>query len=115
MRTPDHSSAHDRLVALRDELLQSRLDSAEDVKPMVLDQAAVGRVSRADALQIQHMAQETARRRERRLSLINGALRRIESGDYGFCVDCDEAIDERQLSADPTALRCIHCAEKKEK
>jgi DnaK suppressor protein len=115
MSTPDHSSARARLLALRDELLQSRRDSAEDVKPVALDQAAVGRVSRVDALQMQHMALETARRREQRLTLISGALGRIESGDYGFCVDCDEAIDERRLSADPTALRCIRCAEKKEK
>lgn len=113
MSTPDFSAARARLVALRDELLQSRLDSADDVKPVVLDQAAVGRVSRVDALQIQHMALETARRRDQRLSLINGALGRIESGDYGFCVDCDEAIDERRLSADPTAQRCIRCQEKK--
>ncbi len=112
MSDPDHSSHHDRLVALRDELIQSRRDSAENVKPVALDQTAVGRVSRIDALQIQHMALETARRREQRLSLIDAALGRIESGEYGFCLDCEEAIDERRLRVDPAALRCIRCAEK---
>lgn len=77
-----------------------------------LDQTAVGRVSRIDALQLQHIALETARRREQRLSLIDAALGRIESGEYGFCLDCEEAIDERRLGVDPAALRCIRCAEK---
>lgn len=113
MSDPEQILSRARLLALREELLQSRRDSAEDVKPVVLDQTTVGRVSRVDALQIQHMALATARRREQRLSLVEAALKRIETGDYSFCVDCDEAIDERRLTVDPTAPRCIRCAQNK--
>lgn len=101
-----------RLLALRQELLQSRHDAADDIKPVVLDQAAVGRVSRVDALQMQHMALHVARRRDERLALVDGALKRIDKGTYGFCVECEESIDARRLQADPTALRCIKCAER---
>ena len=41
---------------------------------------------------------------------IRRALRRIESGDYGFCVECREPIDEKRLEALPTAERCGVCA-----
>jgi len=40
---------------------------------------------------------------------IESALARIDAGDYGLCVDCDEAIDPRRLQAHPAALRCAHC------
>jgi DnaK suppressor protein len=102
-----------RLLALRQDLLQSRHDAADDVKPVVLDQAAVGRVSRVDALQMQHMALHVARRRDERIALVDAALRRIDKGTYGFCVECDEAIDARRFQVDPTALRCIQCAERR--
>ena len=41
---------------------------------------------------------------------IREALRRIEGGTYGFCVECREAIDEKRLQAQPTARTCINCA-----
>lgn len=41
---------------------------------------------------------------------IREALRRIEDGTYGFCVECHEPIDEKRLEAEPTARTCINCA-----
>ena len=37
------------------------------------------------------------------------ALGRIETGDFGFCVDCSEEIELSRLKACPTASRCIRC------
>lgn len=37
------------------------------------------------------------------------ALQRIESGDFGFCIDCEEEIELSRLSANPSASRCIRC------
>ena len=41
---------------------------------------------------------------------IREALRRIEDGTYGFCVECHEPIDEKRLEATPTAKTCINCS-----
>lgn len=41
---------------------------------------------------------------------IRKTLRRIESGDYGFCVSCRAPIDQHRLAAMPTADTCIDCA-----
>ncbi|MES9972359.1 MAG: hypothetical protein ABW092_20190 [Candidatus Thiodiazotropha sp.] len=57
------------------------------------------------------VAQETARRRQQQLSRIEGALRRIDAGECGYCFVCKQAIDIRRLNADPTITRCIECAE----
>ena len=43
------------------------------------------------------------------------ALKRLDEGSYGECVDCGAHIAEARLHAAPEAARCIHCQEKLEK
>ncbi len=38
------------------------------------------------------------------------ALERIDSGTYGRCVDCGEAIAPARLAVFPAATRCVACA-----
>lgn len=92
------------------ELEAIQADSSQDSKPVELDQAMVGRLSRMDAMQGQAMAQATAHRRKEQLQRIEGALRRIESGDFGVCASCDTEIDPKRLRVDPTLTRCIKCS-----
>ena len=40
---------------------------------------------------------------------IDLALRGIDDGSYGICVDCGDPIDQRRVLAQPTALRCLEC------
>lgn len=47
----------------------------------------------------------------RRLSDIDSALRRIERGEFGACVDCREPIAISRLTAIPWASRCLRCQE----
>ncbi|MGE4281503.1 MAG: TraR/DksA family transcriptional regulator [Magnetospirillum sp.] len=82
----------------------------ENTKPVELDQNSVGRLSRMDALQVQAMAQETERRRQTERIRITNALKRIDSGDYGFCLKCDEPIAAKRLALDPAVSMCIGCA-----
>lgn len=99
------------LLTRKTELLELEETTRDSAKPVVLDQASVGRLSRMDAMQNQQMAQETQRRRQQELRQIEGALRRIASEDFGYCFKCDEEIDPRRLEANPTLTRCIKCAE----
>lgn len=101
-----------KLLLLKSELQELVATFKETTEPIELDQARVGRLSRMDAMQTQQMAVETARRRQHQLVKIEGALRRIESGEYGHCFVCGEEIDARRLSVDPTNTRCMKCAEK---
>jgi len=101
-----------KLLRLRSELQEQEETFKETSEPVELDQARVGRLSRMDAMQAQQMALEAARRRQNQLLKIEGALRRIESSEYGYCFVCGEEIDVRRLSVDPTNTRCMKCAEK---
>jgi DnaK suppressor protein len=99
------------LLRLRAELQDMEETSREAGKPVELDQASVGRLSRIDAMQAQQMAQASERRRQQQLLKIEVALRRIETGEYGYCFVCGEEIDVRRLGVDPTNTRCIRCVE----
>lgn len=104
-----------RLLHLQQEL-HDLLEMGNDAANIVeLDQTRMGRLSRMDALQGQAMSQEANRRRQIELQKITGALHRIESGDYGYCVKCDEEIVVKRLEFDPAAALCINCANDAEK
>jgi DnaK suppressor protein len=103
-----------RLLQLQQELLGLKETGEEAAGVVELDQSAVGRLSRMDALQGQAMSRETERRRQLELQKIAGALRRIDSGDYGYCLSCGEPIARERLALDPGATLCIDCASKQE-
>jgi DnaK suppressor protein len=42
---------------------------------------------------------------------VKDALRRIQDGDFGTCLDCEAAISPKRLAAVPWAARCIQCQE----
>ena len=111
------SLTQDRIQHFKSLLTQRQYDlsdvsgAAEDAAAVVeLDQTRVGRLSRMDALQAQEMSLETNRRRKIELQRIDTALRRLEAGDYGICVRCDEDIDCKRLEVDPATPVCITCA-----
>ncbi|MDJ0683974.1 MAG: TraR/DksA C4-type zinc finger protein [Alphaproteobacteria bacterium] len=94
----------------RAELAALRAGSKDSRAPVTLDQQSVGRLSRMDALQGQAMALEQDRRREESIVRIDAALARIESGDFGYCLSCDEPISQRRLMLDPANPVCVDCA-----
>lgn len=93
-------------------------------------QAAVGDLDgsarRRDAIQIEGSADELDRMQranEREIAVrsiesastkrreIYAALRRIEDGTYGSCLECDEMIGPKRLAAVPWTTLCIRCRE----
>ncbi len=46
---------------------------------------------------------------------IDAALRRIQDGHYGLCLDCGEPIAVERLQAYPSAKRCHSCQEAAER
>ncbi|MGB5719351.1 MAG: TraR/DksA C4-type zinc finger protein [Woeseiaceae bacterium] len=108
------TDARERLLDLR-AALQSDAEAAGGSAAIVeLDQSKVGRLSRMDAMQAQAMAQASADRREATLRRVAAALQRIDDGEYGACLECDQPIKQKRLEFDPTALLCIDCASRAE-
>ena len=108
--TIDLKKASRRLAEKQKELegLSELSKEARDV--VELDQQAVGRLSRMDAMQQQAMAEAQERTRQLDLTRIDMANRRLADGDYGYCINCDEEIPDARLAIDPMAERCVRCA-----
>jgi DnaK suppressor protein len=98
------------LLTLQEELTRLLEVTKTSRNPVELDQTSVGRLSRMDAMQAQAMQLETGRRREQELIRIDSALKRIETGGFGYCAICDEEIEEKRLLHDPTFPTCVGCA-----
>src|SRR5215831_17000073 len=47
--------------------------------------------------------------------LVAEALKRVDTGTYGICADCEEPIGEKRLKAIPWAKYCIRCQEMADK
>ncbi len=99
-----------QLIERKAELLETSGSTSEDRAPVELDQSMQGRLSRMDALQQREMALATQRRRDVDLVRIDAALQRIASGDYGYCLNCDEEIAVGRLKSDAAEPLCVECA-----
>lgn len=106
----DPAAVRRRLEALLAECRTASTATADDRKPVELDQTMVGRLSRMDALQRQAMAEAADRQRQVQIQRLRAALDRLDDGEYGCCVRCGEEISARRLEADPAVPTCIDCA-----
>ena len=110
----DKTRIKQQLIELREELRALEDTSREAASTVELDQSRVGRLTRMDAIQAQEISKEARRRRELLMRRIEPALKRLESDDYGWCIDCEEAIAPARLEFDPTCSTCISCAQDRE-
>ena len=81
----------------------------EAARPVELDQTAVGRLSRMDALQNQHLTKNLQEREQVRYAMLCRALDRLEAGAYGRCETCDGPIGFDRLSVFPETAECGGC------
>lgn len=100
---------HSLLEVEKSELEKLSRASRESRQPVVLDQQQQGRLSRMDAIQQQHMDIARDQRRQQRLAMISAALRRLEQGEFGYCLACGEDIPTPRLKADPAVTQCLDC------
>jgi DnaK suppressor protein len=76
--------------------------------------AKMGRVAEEDQAQMDHdefVALRINRLDYVQLRMIEEALDRLESDDYGFCLACEEPIPPKRLNAIPWARYCVDCQE----
>lgn len=88
--------------------------TAAAAKPVTLDQSAVGRVSRIDAIAQQKMIEANRQAGRVRLQLVRSAQQRLARDEYGECLECGEEIAFRRLKARPEALFCLACQSARE-
>ena len=111
---PDPDYFRRKLEALEREAIGLTRQVDNSAQRVELDQTRVGRLSRMDAMQGQAIAQAGVESLRRQLQAIRQSQQRIAKGHFGRCLDCDQYIAVARLEIDPTASRCVGCAEQSE-
>ncbi|MCP5040096.1 MAG: TraR/DksA family transcriptional regulator [bacterium] len=103
------------LEVLRRQLRDAIEAAADGARPVELDQPAVGRVSRIDAIQQQKMLAANLSAQRARVQQVQSALARCDDDEYGECLRCGECIGYRRLKARPESFYCIDCQSARER
>jgi DnaK suppressor protein len=114
------------LAHFKEIILQKKkeiLEELENLKESMMDVTTGEYVSENSTYSL-HMEQGTdamerektflfASREGKFLNYLEDALKRIEKGDYGHCVDCGKLIEKERLEAVPHAQLCVQCKMKR--
>lgn len=98
------------LIDRRMEELEKQLEEESGDTSPVSPDVSIGRLSRLDAMQMQQVALDRNRRRERERQELQEALRRLLTGDFGYCERCGQAIAWERIKVQPQAVLCVRCA-----
>lgn len=102
-----------RLLTWRDQLLQ---ESNETITHLQEEPQLEADLVDCAANETDRTIELRARDRERKLiNKIEGALRRIEEGSYGYCDETGEPIGVRRLEARPIATLSLEAQERHER
>ena len=86
------------------------LDSANDKHGSVTHMADYGGANFMRDIELQMLTEEG-----NVVELIEDAIKRLMNGEYGKCIDCDDAIPDGRLEVKPYALYCTKCKSIREK
>jgi DnaK suppressor protein len=98
----------------RQRLLQKRQEVLSGLGVKFDTLARMGRVAEDDQAQISHdefVHLHLNSLDYGQLRLVEEALDRLGSGDYGICPSCEEPIPAKRLAALPWARCCVSCQE----
>lgn len=96
----------------REMLLSKRHDVLAGLGTKFDTLARMGRVAEEDQAQITHdefVSLRLNRLDYLQLRMIEEALDRLNSGDFGICLACEEPIPAKRLKALPWARYCVNC------
>jgi len=99
-----------RLLKERSELL-AMIRSSQEVERNVEDITFSNEIDLASSLEGREMAFQLSSRERNELRLIEDALFKITSGNYGVCEGCSKIIGVKRLQILPLTSLCIQCQE----
>ena len=103
-----------KLEECRELLLTKRAELASVLQSRPGAQAQIGHVAEEDQAPVIHgefIAVRINQISREQLDLVESALARLDSGEYGICVECERAIAAKRLAAVPWASHCVGCQE----
>lgn len=109
MNSDQLRQCYEALEQLKQELSEEIASLEQRARPVLLDQQAVGRVSRGDAMQQQNMALANLELCRQRMQEVLHAEQRFSENEYGNCENCYAVIALPRLLARPESRFCLSC------
>ncbi|HET8655638.1 MAG TPA: hypothetical protein VFL93_09015 [Longimicrobiaceae bacterium] len=116
MTSPHPTLTPEQLAQIRGELertlarLERSMKASGNGRPAEIDQSAVGRLSRIEAIQNQGLTQKLQDRERSQFEDVVDALRRMDEGSYGLCTSCHSPIVFERLVVFPETRTCNRCS-----
>lgn len=108
------TSAESPQVTYRRMLMEKRAQVLVGLGSKFDTLAKMGRVAEEDQAQVIHdefVSLHLNGLDYGQLRLVDEALDRMQSGEYGVCLSCEEPIPDKRLRAVPWAKYCVPCQE----
>jgi DnaK suppressor protein len=103
-----------KFKAIKEKLLSERLELGKRIQSHLgdvhIEYEPDDEAAQANYSITRDMSAATIERERKTFAELEDALKRIDSGDYGVCESCEEAISAARLKALPWARLCISCA-----
>jgi RNA polymerase-binding transcription factor DksA len=116
MRTIQHSTMLRRLERMLEEHVRELEERKQALRDSLTDESA-GFRSESEwgfAREVRGLGAGLLSISAQTVQSIEDALRRLRTGTYGRCVDCEEPIAPARLRALPFAQTCVGCQERRD-
>lgn len=108
--TPSEKEKLIEIISSKMDTLVREISELEELtKPIPLD-AAIGRVSRMDAINNKTINEASLREKKKTLQRLDRALDRSNDKNFGLCQKCGSKIPFGRLEFLPHTTRCIACS-----
>lgn len=108
-----HKQLMTKLLKQKEELLHS--DSRLGLEKMTETEPARGdQLDIAGSASEHEMSMTMHHRTTEEIRLVEEAIEKLHSGDYGICENCEENIESKRLKARPFVKYCLVCQEEME-
>jgi len=110
-----------QLVEARERLLKMRQEITLEVKSAAEASRELGQDGVPDigdmayASYHRDVMMNLSENQRQKLRDIDAALERIETGEYGVCMGCEEEIDTKRMEVRPFSRYCVECKTEVEK
>ena len=98
-----------KIVSEHERIRQDIANLKEVTKPVGLED--MDEITRMDAIVNKSVNDAALAALMTRFAGLEYALKRLDEPDFGYCMECGEAIPLARLLAMPEASRCVACAE----
>ena len=94
-------------------LLEKEIRDLEELCKPISPECALGDLARFELMNDQVISKKTLDQALRRQKRLEYALRKLDTQDYGLCIECEEEIAYKRLLLVSESTHCIECASDK--